>query len=53
MADRQITGGYAKIATVISADLPVTGKLAVDAWGAFKMGQKLQPTTRTSSCASI
>ena len=28
MADRQTTGGYAKIATVISADLPVAGQLA-------------------------
>lgn len=28
MADRQTTGGYAKIATVISADIPVAGQLA-------------------------
>ncbi len=28
MADRQTTGGYAKIATVISADLPLAGQLA-------------------------
>ena len=28
MADRQTTGGYAKIATVISADLSVAGQLA-------------------------
>ena len=28
MADRQTTGGYARIATVITADLPVAGQLA-------------------------
>jgi antagonist of KipI len=28
MADRQTTGGYAKIATVISADIGVAGQLA-------------------------
>jgi antagonist of KipI len=28
MADRQTTGGYAKLATVISADIPVAGQLA-------------------------
>jgi antagonist of KipI len=28
MADRQTTGGYAKIATVISADMCVAGQLA-------------------------
>jgi len=28
MADRQTTGGYAKIATVISADIPAAGQLA-------------------------
>ncbi len=27
MADRQTTGGYPKIATVITADLPVAGQL--------------------------
>jgi antagonist of KipI len=27
MADRQTTGGYPKIATVISADIPVVGQL--------------------------
>jgi allophanate hydrolase subunit 2 len=27
MADRQTTGGYAKIATVISADISVAGQL--------------------------
>ncbi len=28
MADRQTTGGYPQIATVISADLPLAGQLA-------------------------
>jgi antagonist of KipI len=28
MADRQTTGGYARIATVITADLPIAGQLA-------------------------
>ncbi len=28
MADRQTTGGYPKLATVISADIPLAGQLA-------------------------
>jgi biotin-dependent carboxylase-like uncharacterized protein len=35
MADRQTTGGYPKIATVISADLPVVGQLAPGDWIEF------------------
>lgn len=35
MADRQTTGGYPKIATVITADLPVAGQLAPDDTIAF------------------
>jgi biotin-dependent carboxylase-like uncharacterized protein len=35
LADRQTTGGYPKIATVISADLPALGRLAVGAKLAF------------------
>jgi biotin-dependent carboxylase-like uncharacterized protein len=31
LADRQTTGGYPKIATVISADLPALGRLPIDA----------------------
>src|SRR5258708_2047577 len=31
MADRQTTGGYPKIATVISADLPTLGRLRIGA----------------------
>ena len=37
MADRQTTGGYAKIATVISADLGVAGQLAPGDWIAFEV----------------
>jgi antagonist of KipI len=36
MADRQTTGGYPKIATVISADLPLAGQLAPGDWLEFK-----------------
>lgn len=32
MADRQTTGGYARLATVISADLPIAGQLAPGDW---------------------
>lgn len=35
MADRQTTGGYVRIATVISADLPVAGQLGPGDWIAF------------------
>jgi antagonist of KipI len=35
MADRQTTGGYPKIATVITADLPVAGQLAPGDWIEF------------------
>lgn len=35
MADRQTTGGYPKIATVISADLPRAGQLAPGDWIEF------------------
>lgn len=36
LADRQTTGGYPKIATVISADLPVAGRLPVGSAIAFQ-----------------
>jgi biotin-dependent carboxylase-like uncharacterized protein len=36
LADRQTTGGYPKIATVISADLPALGRLAPGACIAFE-----------------
>jgi allophanate hydrolase subunit 2 len=35
MADRQVTGGYPIIATVIAADLPVVGQLAPGDWIEF------------------
>lgn len=35
MADRQTTGGYPKIATVITADLPLAGQLAPGDWISF------------------
>jgi biotin-dependent carboxylase-like uncharacterized protein len=35
MADRQTTGGYPKIATVITADLPIAGQLAPGDWVSF------------------
>ena len=37
MADRQTTGGYATIATVISADLPLAGQLAPGDWIGFEV----------------
>lgn len=35
MADRQTTGGYPKLATVITADLPLAGQLAPGDWIEF------------------
>jgi antagonist of KipI len=35
MADRQTTGGYPKIATVIAADMPLAGQLAPGDWIRF------------------
>ena len=37
LADRQTTGGYPKIATVISADLPALGRLTPGATVRFRM----------------
>ena len=36
MADRQTTGGYPKICTVITADLPLAGQLAPGDWIEFR-----------------
>lgn len=36
LADRQTTGGYPKLATVISADLPALGRLPIGAQVAFR-----------------
>ena len=37
LADRQTTGGYPQIATVISADLPLAGQLAPGDWVEFRV----------------
>ena len=40
MVDRQTTGGYAKIATLVSADLAVAGQLAPGDWIAFEVCER-------------
>ena len=47
MADRQTTGGYPKIATVISADLPLAGQLAPGDWIEFT------PASRAEAVAAL
>ena len=47
MADRQTTGGYPKIATVITADLPVAGQLAPGDWIEFS------PCTRPDAVEAL
>jgi antagonist of KipI len=47
MADRQTTGGYPKIATVITADLPLAGQLAPGDWIEFRL------TTRSEAVAAL
>lgn len=47
MADRQTTGGYPKIATVISADLPLAGQLVPGDWIEFV------PVTRTAAIDAL
>ncbi len=47
MADRQTTGGYPKIATVITADLPIAGQLAPGDWIEF------QECTRADALAAL
>jgi antagonist of KipI len=47
MADRQTTGGYPKIATVISADVPLAGQLAPGDWIEFK------PCTREAALEAL
>ena len=48
MADRQTTGGYPKIATVITADLPLAGQLAPGDWIEFVPCTEMQPSTPSS-----
>ena len=47
MADRQTTGGYPKIATVITADLPIAGQLAPGDWMEFA------PCTRDAAAEAL
>jgi antagonist of KipI len=47
MADRQTTGGYPRIATVISADLPLAGQLAPGDWIEFA------PCTRSDAIDAL
>ena len=47
MADRQTTGGYPKIATVITADIPLAGQLAPGDWIRFA------PCTRTEAIDAL
>ena len=42
MADRQTTGGYPQIATLITADLPVAGQLAPGDWVEFELCTRQQ-----------
>jgi antagonist of KipI len=37
MSDRQTTGGYPQMATVITADLPLAGQLAPGDWVEFAL----------------
>ena len=51
-ADRQVTGGYPIVATVISADLPVVGQLAPGDWIEFDLctrAEALAALTRLES----
>jgi biotin-dependent carboxylase-like uncharacterized protein len=47
MADRQVTGGYPIVATVITADLPVVGQLAPGDWIEF------DPCSRDEALAAL
>jgi antagonist of KipI len=47
MADRQTTGGYPQVATVITADLPLAGQLAPGDWVEFVA------TTRAEAVAAL
>ena len=45
MADRQTTGGYPQIATVITADLPLAGQLAPGDWLEFTLCTRVEAIT--------
>ena len=51
MADRQTTGGYPKIATVITADLPLAGQLAPGDWIEFRICS--QPEARAALAGRV
>jgi len=42
MSDRQTTGGYPQLATVITADLPIAGQLAPGDWIEFEVSTRHQ-----------
>jgi allophanate hydrolase subunit 2 len=50
MADRQTTGGYPKIATVITADLPLAGQLAPGDWIEFAGCTRAEAIDALESC---
>ena len=52
MADRQTTGGYPKIATVITADMPLAGQLAPGDCVAVRRRARARRRSRRSSRAS-
>ena len=52
MADRQTTGGYPKIATVIAADLPLAGQLAPGDWIASCRAHAAERARRAASASS-
>ena len=45
MADRQTTGGYPQIATVITADLPLAAQLAPGDWIEFRICSRTEALT--------
>ena len=45
MADRQTTGGYPQIATVITADLPLAAQLAPGDWIEFQVCSRADALT--------
>ncbi len=49
LADRQTTGGYPKIATVISADLPALGRLPVGAKIGVRSCRRIEPPKRRAA----
>ena len=58
MADRQTTGGYPKIATVIGADLPLAGQLAPGDWVSFtpctrRSGTMFHPERRPAGLLAV